>query len=452
MPVFNTSFPTSLHGWEIVNVKAFGAVGDGTTYDTAALQATFDYAWGPRTSPHGGGPLKHTNRAVYLPPGDYKTIGPLYITGVAGGKLFGDGAESTMISLVNPMAGNLWVTSGSGSELAPCIAMNGCAQFTMENFSIRQLSPLGAPLDFGSVGIWFINYGHGTSVTATVPIFRNMTIRGFQHGLMVGYGDPGGANAENGTLYSIEFFDCTSTCLMAFHYNVLNWNVFGGGAQNCATTAGSSNAAYSAIAGAISVISGVKMVDNGLDFYTGTFPIAVLGGYSTSQKCASASAMMFLSGFSHSPLNSAGSIFLNSSGQITVSGCEFAPINDTGAGKIGETNTVGTLIVDALKLGTGATSSSFSGSGVGSSLFVRAVRPQTGQNLFANYTGRVVEYTPEGATALAYMPAHAKFRGLTRIINDSTITTVGADVVGGGSSLVYAYCTGSAWKIIGPAV
>lgn len=454
MPTFNTYFPTSLHGWEIVNVKSpdYGAVGDGSTDDTAALQAAFDYAWGTRTSPHGTSG-KDTNRAVYLPPGDYKVTAALYITAVQGGRLFGDSGESTIISLVNPMAGNLWRTSGAGSELSPLIAMNGCAFFTIDGISLRQLSPIGDPANFGSTAVWVFNYGHGNSGICTVPIYRNMTISDFQHGVLVGYGDPGGGNSENGTLYNVQFNRCTGSGLMAFHQNVLNWNVFGGGATESATEATSGNAlaVYCSVGGAISVIAGTRLVDNGRDFNNGGGSgMAILGGHSTSLECCRASSTTFISGFTYAPPVSFGCKFFIVGACATMSGCVFAPEVDDGAGALAEIASSGQLTVDGLILGDEAESSSFSGSG-NAALWVRGVRPVGSQDLFANYTGQIVEYVPEGGTLYAYMPAAAKYRGLTRVITDSPSTS-GSISSGGGANTVFAYCTGNAWQIIGPAV
>jgi hypothetical protein len=54
----------------VLNVKAdFGAKGDGSTDDTAAIQACFDFAFGPASSPHGLS--ANQNYEVYFPPGTY---------------------------------------------------------------------------------------------------------------------------------------------------------------------------------------------------------------------------------------------------------------------------------------------------------------------------------------------------------------------------------------------
>lgn len=473
MPTFNnTWFPTSPHGWKIINVKAFGAVGDGLTDDTVALQAAFNAAWGTRTAPFGIYNL-YSNRAVYMPPGDYRVTGPLYITGTQGGKLFGDSALCTTISLVNPMTGNLWrpipplTLSDPGAEICPLLSMNGCAFLTVEGLTLRQLSPIGAPANFGTVAIWFNNANHGGGGIASMPVFRNMTIENFQHGILVGYGEGpgGGGNAENGTLFNVQFKNCTATCLQLGHFNVLNWNVFGGGATNCShdTTMapgviGNGLAAFQAFTGVLSVVAGVNMIDNGCDFYVGVGPTSIMGGHSTSQLSVMALRSVSVTGFTFKPPESLNANPLDSSlgGCLSVAGCVFAPGSNTGVGRLGNTGTLGRLVIDGFELGSNAAACSFWGAPSGSVLDIRGVEPIGSQDLFANYTGKV-EYYPKGPTIYAAMPAAPKFYGLRRIISDSPATS-GAITVGGGTNSVYAYCgatsdvdTTPAWHIIGPA-
>jgi Pectate lyase superfamily protein len=468
MPTFNTWFGKSLHGWEIINVKSapHGAVGDGLTDDTTRLQSAFDAAWGTRTAPNGNSGML-MNRAVYIPPGDYRATAPLYITGMQGGKLFGDSALCTTISFVNPMTGNLWrpspplAPSDQGAEITPLLCCNGCGFLTMEGLTLRQLSPIGSPANFGSVGIWFINVAHGGGGIATMPVYRNMTIENFQHGIMVGYGEGpgGGGNAENGTLFNVQFNNCTATGLQLFHQNILNWNVFGGGATNCShdttiglSTIGNGLAVYQAYGGVLSVVNGVNMINNGCDFYQGTGPISISGGYSTSMRSVAAPRATTVSGFTWRPPVSLDACPLDCGfgGLLTVSGCVFAPDVDNGAASLGNVGSNGQLIIDAMQLGPNAASSSFTGLPGNGSLWVRGVQPIGSQNLFANFTGKLVEYPLEGPSVYARMPAATKFTGLTRVITDSP-TTSGDITTGGGANAVFAYCTGTAWRILGPA-
>lgn len=79
-----------------VNVRAFGAKGDGVADDTAAIQAAIN-----------------ANGSVYLPAGNYRITAPLYLTGTEGGvagRLVGAGSWATKITKTT-------TTAGTGSNL-----------------------------------------------------------------------------------------------------------------------------------------------------------------------------------------------------------------------------------------------------------------------------------------------------------------------------------------------
>jgi polygalacturonase len=95
---------------DVINVKDWGAVGNGSTDDTAALQAALDSAYGTSGSPHGDS-SKYTNKGVFFPNGNYKITSPLTIRSATGAWIAGAGRSST--NIFNATAnGSVFVTNG----------------------------------------------------------------------------------------------------------------------------------------------------------------------------------------------------------------------------------------------------------------------------------------------------------------------------------------------------
>src|ERR1700761_1237828 len=103
-----------------VSVLSFGAVGNGSTDDTAALQAAFNYA-------------QANNLEVYIPPGNYLHSGTLDADGIV---VFGAGDSTQLTSTV---AGNeaLYLT-GTNPALYN-VQMAGVASSRLTNNASAQV-------------------------------------------------------------------------------------------------------------------------------------------------------------------------------------------------------------------------------------------------------------------------------------------------------------------------
>jgi pectate lyase-like protein len=93
----------------LINVKDFGAIGDGVRNDAPAIQAAFDAAFGPASSPHG---TDARNRPVYFPAGWYKVNSQLVLTQVLGGHIYGDAPRSTKLIAGRSSIGSIITTNG----------------------------------------------------------------------------------------------------------------------------------------------------------------------------------------------------------------------------------------------------------------------------------------------------------------------------------------------------
>jgi hypothetical protein len=118
---------------DVVNVKDYGALGNGSHDDSANIQAAFDAAFGPGNAPHGSrtyaphGLNSYLNRAVYFPAGRYK-CNNLLLTQVYGGRIYGAGNQATSL-----------IYNGStptGTQIGPILSTNGFAYSSIENMDL----------------------------------------------------------------------------------------------------------------------------------------------------------------------------------------------------------------------------------------------------------------------------------------------------------------------------
>jgi hypothetical protein len=157
---------------EVINVRDFGAIGNGVSDDTAALQAAFNAAFGSSSSPHGTN--SYLNKAVHIPNGNYRISSPLNLTNVMGGRIYGDGQGSTTLS-------------GSGMSL---FQINGMSQTVFEDFS--------AGMDgFSSTNgkaVFYLDWDGTGSVGLNNIMLFNIGVGNTYYGIRIAPSNRGGGN------------------------------------------------------------------------------------------------------------------------------------------------------------------------------------------------------------------------------------------------------------------
>jgi hypothetical protein len=187
---------------DVVNVKDFGATGDGVADDTAEIQAAIDAAFGTAGSPHGTD--SHLNRPLKIPYGNYVISSPLIMTDVVGGVILGDGVDATLLS-------------GATSILT----VNGCEN---THFSGFNTSCGGKSTSNGRHGIK-LDAGTGAIGLSGVTL-SDIGIGSSQYGLRIAPGGTGGQSivlerlqsGETQYAIAIEGTNCQVTALGGVHY------------------------------------------------------------------------------------------------------------------------------------------------------------------------------------------------------------------------------------------
>jgi hypothetical protein len=366
---------------DVINVKDFGATGDGSTDDTAAIQAALDAAFGPWASPHATANVK-SNRAVWFPGGAYlvrqslaaKTVsgaatasGNIRLTlnnttGLANGDIVYVRAvggvpnanlsytikdvDSTHITLVKSAFGGTY-TSG-GTVRPPCLRIKDvyggkifgagkgstkiftdstdCALFSVNGFLYSTVSDI----EFGSDarGIAFDLNGDGLGLMSQSCLLSNCSFGG-SASVNGDYACTVGMGQEMGS--EMTFLNCyvatgTKAGLAWFNFNALAGTVIGG---NFAIGGNPSAGVVGILvnAGACPIIHGVSFQNKeGTDIYitNGAGDAYCITGCRTESdnfvNCP-VDVTLFIGGCSQANSGTTTAYFYTGSGRVTIDGC-----------------------------------------------------------------------------------------------------------------------------------
>jgi hypothetical protein len=385
----------------ILNVKDFGATGNGSTDDGPAIQLALNAI---RTT--------GTARALYFPAGTYLTNQVLYVTNTTGVLIFGDGCLSTVINYRGSVsAGNTEVANG----ITPVIMTNG--------FSYSALSGIRLNIGPGANAVGIYYYQDGTASKGTTEQLRvsDMLVDG---GCFTGYlmGYQASALCSEIMHTNCAVNSCTGYGFRNASSNALNNNLF-----NCT---GVGNAVWlSCPTGKVDVF-GASLAVNTIDIVVGQNPMVVQGARTE--------------GFAFVDAGSAGLC-----PAVTLIGCVQEPHDAATASYF--VNIQNSTLVNMIGCDIGSNIST-QGKILGDSYLISNGNYFRNAAPFSSFTGSIRSYqSHQNVGTVASLPtAAACFKGVRMYVTDSTVAAsgnFGATVAGGGTNVVPVWCDGSAWKI-----
>jgi hypothetical protein len=202
---------------DIINVKDYGATGDGTTNDESAIQAAVDAAFGTAAAPNGT--TATSNKPLFFPNGTYKVNTPIVLTKVRGAHIYGAGPLATT------------VTGASGAFIT-----NGCEYCHFEDMTfLGGASSIAFELDWDGVG----------SVGLQFNSFSNVSFVGTpDYSCRIGLSGNGGAGNQ---FYACNFGGGAVAGLVTWTAGAFGQSIHGGGASQNVTAFWIKNGSISAI-------------------------------------------------------------------------------------------------------------------------------------------------------------------------------------------------------------
>lgn len=460
------TMPTRLS--ETVNVKDYGAKGDGSTDDTAAIQAALNAAF---NQPAGNGISTQLNMPVFFPAGTYIVSSPsnTSVTGTAsgaggavrlavtssaafatGGRVQVSGVtgtteangiwyftvnDSTHITLTGSVFANPWISGGAVKSPALTIkntqgahiygsGKNSCQincsttfapVISLDGFGYSQIDNL----DFiASTGGYCCDYSwSGNGVSSQEVTFQSCFFNGGAYGLAIGF--TGFQTSENLILHC-AFGPCTTAGLSIGNQNSLTNTVIGGNFQNCGT-------GILVGGGACEVIHGVGFQQSGMNY-------DITINSSSGDTCSIVSCRSESQNFA----------FIQAGPGVVMSCCSQLNAN---AGTFlfyaaGDTNS---CLIDSCHSQNGALLNFSNGN-----IYIRGGAFGNANFIPAGLSGKILDYNLGPVTVANLPTAQTALRGLRQMVIDSTVAAAGnfGNVVAGtGTNVAPVYCDGANWRI-----
>jgi hypothetical protein len=372
---------------DVVNVKDYGAPGDGTD-QTAALQLAIDAAFGTAGSPHGTSST--LNRVLRIPNGNYVVSSPLVFTDVRGGQIIGDGVYATFIN-------------GATSIMT----FNGCEDTYIGGFTA---SAGGRSTTNGRHGI-SLDAGVGAIGLSNVTLC-NVSVGASQYGIRIA---PGGVGGNNILLLYVQ----PSEVEIGVRIEGADCNVCAVAGQVLETT----TTGFWVEAGNLScnMMFARPVTAGGQDILHDSTGITTVYGIRTESK---------------------NFITANAGKVISISN-----VHQGGAGNSIECNSPATVRAIACEFGEVGTPTSGCITGDGD-VFLRDVHFANGDPIhLSSFTGRICECATDESFTFAQLPPAAQ--GLQLNISNSNTSGWGLTVASSGGNAVLGRYNGSVWTVVG---
>jgi hypothetical protein len=196
---------------ETVSVKDFGAVGDGTTDDTAAIQAAITAVSYVTTGYLG----EATGKALYFPAGVYKISSPLTVAVNAGVSFVGDDKTKSTIWQSTSDTNCFNLTGNNYRGMFYKIRLAGNAGQVGGVSKAISITPNGNQIDVQDC--WINNFGYGISgVPTSDSTFTNNTMEYVATPINITSAGCLGINISNNS-----FYDCGPVALGAASYRAM---------------------------------------------------------------------------------------------------------------------------------------------------------------------------------------------------------------------------------------